>query len=121
MKSARDDKADMPEGHLLVMFTDITDHMITIWSHLASNPGVAAAARSCDVRRYQDSMREEEVYYFESYVEATTHTGEIFCWSLDITLTSRAGSFRGTLRGKQAMESSMNQNSRILHLKSSMV
>jgi hypothetical protein len=55
---------------------------------MESNPAVVAATRGCDVRRYRDLMKEEEAHCFEAYVEATTHMGEIFCWSLDITLTS---------------------------------
>jgi hypothetical protein len=33
-------------------------------------------------------MMEVEVHCFEAYVEATTDTGNIFCWSLDINLAS---------------------------------
>ena len=94
MRPTPDDKADTPEGPLLIMFTEITDRMMTICTHLTTNSGVAAVTRGCDIRRYQDSMREEEVYCFESYVEATTHTGELFCWLLDITLTSLGWQFQ---------------------------
>jgi hypothetical protein len=62
--------------------------MMSIRNIVESNSAATVATRGCDIRRYQDSMMEEEVHCFEAYVEATTDTGDIFCWSLDITLTS---------------------------------
>jgi hypothetical protein len=88
------DKADVPEGALLPLLSGINDHMMTIRSNLASNPAVVAATRGCDIRRYRDLAMEEEVHYFEAYVEATTHTGELFCWSLDVIQTSLGWKFQ---------------------------
>jgi hypothetical protein len=86
MRSDHNDNASVSEGALLVMLAEINNHMMTIRDKLASNPAVVAATRSCDIRRYQGSMRDEAVHNFESYVEAKTDKGEIFCWSLYITL-----------------------------------
>jgi hypothetical protein len=90
MKSDREDNADV----LLVMLAKINDAMMAIRANLASNPAVAAATRGCDIRRYRGSMREDEDHRLETYVEATTHMGEIFCWSLDIILTSLGWEFQ---------------------------
>lgn len=93
MRSDRNDKASVSEGALLVMLAEINNHMMTIRDNLASNPAVVAATRGCDIRRYRGSMREETVHNFESYVEAKTDSGEIFCWSLYITLTPHGWKF----------------------------
>lgn len=79
------------------MFAMINDHMMAIRSNLGSNPAVASATRGCDIRRYQGSMREEAVYSFEAYVEAATHTGEIFCWQLDVNFTSHGWEFQRSI------------------------
>ena len=94
MRLDSDQKTDVQERHLFVMFAKINDDMMAIRNNLASNPAVAAATRGCDIRRYRGSMIEEEVHCFEASVEAKTHTGEIFCWSLDITLMSHGWKFQ---------------------------
>ncbi len=86
MKSDPSDNASVSEGGILVILAEINDHMMTIRDKLASNPAVVAATRNCDIRRYHGSMQEEAVHTFESFVEAKTYKGEIFCWSLYITL-----------------------------------
>jgi hypothetical protein len=97
MKSGSDDKADVQERHLFVMLAKINDDMMAIRNNLASNPAVVAATRDFDIRRYQRSMIDEEVHCFEASVEAKTHTGEIFCWSLDITLMSHGWKFQRSI------------------------
>jgi hypothetical protein len=89
MRSDRDHHTGVREGDLLVLLAKVNEHMRSIRENLESNPTVVAATRGCDIRRYRDFMMEEEVHYFEAYVEAKTHTGDIFCWSLDIILTSQ--------------------------------
>jgi hypothetical protein len=79
---------------LLVLLSEINSHLITIRRILESNPLVATSTRGCDIRLYRDFMTEEEVHGFESYVEATTHTGRVFNWSLDIGLTSLGWGFQ---------------------------
>jgi hypothetical protein len=76
------------QEELLVVLAKINDFMMSIWKDADSNTAVAEATRGCDIRRYRDFMTEEEVECFEAYVEAKTHAGEIFIWSLDISLTS---------------------------------
>jgi hypothetical protein len=93
MTSDHNDKASFPEGALLVILAEINHQMMAIRDNLASSPAVVAATRGCDIRRYQGSMREEAVHNFESYVEAKTDTGEIFCWSLYITLMPHGWKF----------------------------
>ena len=95
MKSDRGDKAEAPESALFDMLANINDHMKVIRSNLASNPVVVAATSVCDVMRYRDPASEEDMrHYFEAYVEAETHTGEMFCWSLDVVLTSLGWKFQ---------------------------
>jgi hypothetical protein len=73
---------------LLTFLAKINECMIAIRAALGSNAAVCTATRGCDIRKYQDSMQEGEVYTFESYVEAETTNDDIIVWSLDITLTS---------------------------------
>jgi hypothetical protein len=94
MKSDRGDKTRAPERALFAIFANINDHMKVIRSNLASNPAVVAATNGCDVVRYRNSELEEDVHYFEAYVEAETHTGEMFCWLLDVILTSLGWKFQ---------------------------
>jgi hypothetical protein len=94
MKYGREDGVGGSGAALLVVLSEINSHLIEIRKILESNPLVSAAKRSCDVRPYSDFMTEEKVHYFESYVEATTHTGRAFNWSLDIALTSLGWRFQ---------------------------
>src|ERR1700732_959172 len=109
MRLDSDHKTDVQERHLFVMFAKIHDDMMAIRNNLASNPAVAAATRGCDIRRYRGSMIEEEVHCFEASVEAKTHTGEIFCWSLDITLLSPVGKFQRNV-GRQTSDGEQQEN-----------
>ncbi len=72
---------------LIALFAATTSAMMTLWAMLHSNSAVAEVTRGCDIRQYQRSMsgNGENVYTFESYVEAETSDGELFCWALDIT------------------------------------
>jgi hypothetical protein len=94
MEPDRNDKADVRDSALFVVLAQINDHMIAIRNNLEENLAVATATRACDIRTYLDFRTEEEVRCFESYVEAKTHSGEIFCWSLDVTLTSLGWKFQ---------------------------
>jgi putative heme degradation protein len=94
MRSDRDEKSSARKGDLLVILATINNHMALIRKSLESNPAVSAVTRGCDVRRYHDLILEEEVNCFETHVEATIHTGNIFCWSLDINLTSQGWKFQ---------------------------
>lgn len=89
MTSDTDHKLGNGEDDFLAVLAKINEHMMSIRKSAESNPAVVAATRGCDVRRYRDLMMEEEVHYFEAYVEATTRTGHMFCWSLDIKQSSR--------------------------------
>jgi hypothetical protein len=81
-KSHPGDVADNARNALL-LFADVNNHMMTIRETLASNPAIASATRSCDVRQYRD------LHCFESYVEAETRAGTLFCWTVEIHLTSQ--------------------------------
>jgi hypothetical protein len=74
-------KTDGAIGAIL-LFANINSRMKMIREVLAANPAVASATRGCDVSLYRESC------YFEAYVEADPHSGELFTWSLDVILTS---------------------------------
>lgn len=77
--------ADNLDKTLIVLLAETTRHMLTLWEVLHSNSVVAKARRGCDVQKYRRSMTDEgDVYTFESYVEAETRNGEVFCWAVDI-------------------------------------
>ena len=78
-----------PETQLFAMLAEITGGMMKIRELLAANPAVTRATRGCDLQRYRGTM-DPETLSFESYVEADTHSGKTFVWSLDVNLTPTA-------------------------------
>jgi hypothetical protein len=87
MTSSSQHSSDDPVKAFFAMLASINKSMMTLQEVLASNPAVKTAERGCEASQYQDFETERETYYFETYVEATTGTGENFVWSLDVMLT----------------------------------
>ena len=77
------------ETRLFAMLAEITAGMMKIRELLAANPAVTTAKRGCDLQRYRGTM-DPETLSFESYVEAETHAGKTFIWSLDVNLAPTA-------------------------------
>ena len=90
MTSSTSNGADGTDKAVIVLFASINRSMSEIDGILSSKPAVDKATRTCDVRRYPGGglMDSPEWFSFEVYVEAETKTGDLFCWSFDLSLRS---------------------------------
>jgi hypothetical protein len=85
---AEETKENGSASVLLAVIADINNRLILIRSMLAEKSMIRSATRGCDIRRYLDFDREEQVDVFEGYVEAEAAGGELFVWSLDVKCSS---------------------------------
>jgi hypothetical protein len=89
---------------LFALMAEVTDGMIAISQTLSSNPKCRSATRGTDIRLYRDTLKNgESKYSFESYVEAEAKNGGLYCWSLDIILTTNIWRMRRTV-GKRVRD-----------------
>jgi len=82
---------------LFATIAQVNNSMIALRAALGSNPLAHTATRGCDIRRYGDFASEQDVYIFESYVEVETRSKELFCWSMDLTLSSEGWKVQRTI------------------------
>ena len=90
MTSSTSNEADSTAQAVIILLAGINRSMLEIHQILSSKSAVGKVAHTCDVRRYpwDGGMDTPEWYSFELYVEAETKTGDLFCWSFDLSLQS---------------------------------
>jgi hypothetical protein len=87
--SARNE-ADSTAQTVIVLLAGINRSMLDIHRILSSKSAADKVTHTCDVRRYpwDGGGDTPEWFSFEVYVEAETKAGDLFCWSLDLSLQS---------------------------------
>jgi hypothetical protein len=84
--------------------------MLDIHKILSSRPTIAKVTHTCDVRRYPGlgGIESPEWFAFEVYVEAETKAGDLFCWSLDLSLRSETWTLSRDIAKQEQYQQSLS-------------
>lgn len=117
MTASTNNGAESTAQAVVVLFASINRSMLEIYKILSSKPAVDKVTHTCDVRRYpgRGGAESPEWFAFEVYVEAETKAGDLFCWSLDLSLRSDKWTLSRDVAKQEQYQQSLSDFGRVTY------